>query len=256
MVLFIGPPFGNYLIFPNTISIKGSFTLHERTGLFSQILKTLRFSPEYGGWINKIGLRNPGIDYAIKDWANVKINNALKDIRYRNNKKKILHQNVVYSIAILDKKDIPILLEKLPRDMNLELNVSCPNLKKNMIITGIEQFINPNREWCIVKLSPKTETEMIDKFYEKGFRQFHCSNTLPVIGGGLSGPRLIPHTSRLVEYIKTKYPDTEVIAGGGIQKYDTLLNYQKLGANHFAVSTIFFHPILCSKFFYNFYKRN
>ena len=140
--------------------------------------------------------------------------------------------------------------------MNVSLISVSPNAEKHMVVTGIEQFINPDRKWCIIKLSPQTEPRVIDNFYRKGFRQFHCSNTLPVLGGGLSGPPLIPHTSRLVDYIKTKYPDTEVIAGGGIQKYDALLNYQKLGANHFAISTLFFHPILCSKFFYNFYKRN
>lgn len=236
MVLFIGPPFGNYISIPNTVSINGSYTLHHRPGLLSQIWKTLRFSHEYGGWINKIGLRNPGIDYAVQKFKE--------------------SPNEIYSIAILDKTEIPELLERIPYNMNIELNVSCPNAEKHMVVTGIEQFINPDRTWCIIKLSPETDSKLIDNFYQKGFRQFHCSNTLPVVGGGLSGPRLIPYTSRLVRYIKTKYPDTEIIAGGGIQKYDTLLNYKKIGANHCAISTLFFHPILCSKFFYNFYKRN
>ena len=47
-------------------SITGSYTLNKRDGLFMQVIKTFRYSFEYGGWINKIGLRNPGIDYAIK----------------------------------------------------------------------------------------------------------------------------------------------------------------------------------------------
>lgn len=42
-MLFISPPFGNYIHLPNTMSIKGSYTLYERKGLFSQIFKTLRF---------------------------------------------------------------------------------------------------------------------------------------------------------------------------------------------------------------------
>ena len=41
-MLFISPPFGNYININNTTSIKGSFTLHPRDGLFIQILKTLR----------------------------------------------------------------------------------------------------------------------------------------------------------------------------------------------------------------------
>ena len=67
---FISPPFGNYLHFNNAdcISIRGSFTLQPRDGLWLQILKTLRYSWKEQGWINQIGLRNPGIDYAIREW--------------------------------------------------------------------------------------------------------------------------------------------------------------------------------------------
>ena len=66
-MLFISPPFGNYLNFPKTIPIKGSYTYYKRPGKWSQIFKTLRFDRRYYGWRNKIGLRNPGIDYAIKN---------------------------------------------------------------------------------------------------------------------------------------------------------------------------------------------
>ena len=65
-MIFISPPFGNYIHLPNTIPIRGSFTLNERPGKWGQILKTLRYIPGMG-WVNKIGLRNPGIDYAIKN---------------------------------------------------------------------------------------------------------------------------------------------------------------------------------------------
>ena len=105
-MLFISPPFSNYLDLPYTRSIKGSFTLEKRTGLFIQNLNTLRYSYEYGGWKNKIGLRNNGIDWAIN--------------RYR-------YSNSIISIAILDEKEIKPLLNKIPKDMDLEINISCPN---------------------------------------------------------------------------------------------------------------------------------
>ena len=76
MIIFISPPFGNY--FTNFkinskhfgteiefIPIKGSFTLLERPGLICQIFKTLRYSTIHNGWVNKIGLRNKGIDRAL-----------------------------------------------------------------------------------------------------------------------------------------------------------------------------------------------
>ena len=36
-MLFISPPFGNYIFLPYTKSIKGSYTLEPRTGLFSEL---------------------------------------------------------------------------------------------------------------------------------------------------------------------------------------------------------------------------
>ena len=60
-MLFISPPFGNYLTFlPYTMPIKGSFTIKPRDGLLTQIMQTLHYSTLYKGWINKIGLKNAG----------------------------------------------------------------------------------------------------------------------------------------------------------------------------------------------------
>ena len=47
-------------------SIRGSFTLEPNPGQFLQILKTLRYLTEHHGWVNKIGLRNRGLDYALQ----------------------------------------------------------------------------------------------------------------------------------------------------------------------------------------------
>ena len=144
-MLFISPPFGNYINIPNIISIKGSFTLEPRYGLFSQILKTLRYSYENKGWVNKIGLRNKGIDYAI------------------NNYKK----GHIVSIALLEVDDIKKIKNKIPDDMDIELNVSCPNTEKDMISDNLDVFLNNKRDWCIIKISPTTDFIMIDKFYKK-----------------------------------------------------------------------------------------
>ncbi len=64
-MLFISPPFGNYISLPYTMSIKGSYTLEPRSGLFQQIFKTFRYSFHHKGWINKIGLRNKGLVFGI-----------------------------------------------------------------------------------------------------------------------------------------------------------------------------------------------
>ena len=148
-MLFISPPFGNYLNLPNTKSIKGSFTLKPRTGLLLQIIKTLRYSFEKQGWVNKIGLRNKGIDWAIK--------------KYKYDKQSII------SIAIMERDEIDILNTKIPDAMDLELNISCPNVKNNLIHNDLYKFLNLERKWCSIKLSPNTDISLVDKYYDQGF---------------------------------------------------------------------------------------
>ena len=231
-MLFISPPFGNYISLPHTMSIKGSYTLKPRPGLFQQILKTFRYSFHYKGWVNKIGLRNKGLVYGISHY------NSNRDI---------------ISIAILHKTEIPKILDILPDDTNIELNISCPNVNKSLEHNGLSQFINTQRKWCIVKLSPLADMKLVDSYYKQGFRQFHCSNTIPIKEGGLSGTAIIPYTSNLIRSIKTTYSDVELIGGGGIYNWSELNNYKNLGADHFSVSTIFFKPINLSMFLFDFY---
>lgn len=231
-MIFINPPFSNYFSFDKTISIKGSYTLEPRTGLIMQVLRTLRYSFEHNGWINKIGLRNPGIEYAIKNYK----------------------ENSIVSVAILNKEDIPKLVKKIPDDMNIELNISCPNAEKKMITEGIENFLNKKRTWCIIKLSPTTDMKLVDNYYKQGFRQFHCSNTYPTPTGGLSGKFLIPYSTTLINNIKSKYSDTTVIGGGGITSKEEIEIYKKAGADHFSVSTLFFNPYKFYKFYNSFIR--
>jgi dihydroorotate dehydrogenase len=231
MVFFINPPFGNYVKLPHLIPIRGSFTLEPRSGLLWQIVKTLRFDFSRGVWINKIGLRNKGIDYAIKTYK---------------------HSEEIISIAILDEKEIPFFIEKIPVHMNLEINVSCPNTEHSMVSKGISVFLNPNREWCIVKLSPVIKFDEIDNLYNEGFRQFHCCNTYPTERGGMSGHVLYPYNARLIRYIREKYKDEcTIIAGGGIRGPSDISEYQKLGADHFGFSTVCFNPIRFAVRYYN-----
>jgi dihydroorotate dehydrogenase len=230
MEYFISPPFGNYLNFPITNSIKGSFTLYPRSGLIRQIILTLRYDFNNNGWVNKIGLRNKGIDYAIEKYKNT---------------------NHIVSIAILNEDEVEILNNKIPKNMNLELNVSCPNVEKNLINDKLNCFLNIERKWCIIKVSPLVDIKLIDKYYQQGFRQFHCSNTIPVKGGGLSGQSLIKYNQALIPKIKDKYKDTIIIAGGGIKNIKDIYLYQKLGINHFSFSTVFFNPFEAYKLISN-----
>ena len=244
MKLYISPPFGNYFgLLPGTTSIYGSFTLYPRPGLLSQIYKTLHYSRENKGWINKIGLRNPGIDYMINKW--------------KNSWFASFHKNNIVSIAILEHKDIDDLLNKIPTDMNLEINISCPNTEHTMIKQNVNKFLNPKRKHCSLKCSPLTTTDEVDKYYEMGFRTFHFSNTLPVKLGGLSGITLIPYTEQLTEYTHNKYGDSvEIISGGGIRSMEQVLKYKEKGCSAVSVSTLCFNPLLFLWFYGKFMYYN
>ena len=233
--LFISPPFGNYINLPKCNSIKGSFTLIPRDGLLLQIIKTLRYSFANQGWVNKIGLRNKGIDWAIKKYKNT---------------------NHVISIAIMDEHEIDEFVNKIPNNMNLELNISCPNTDHDLINDNLDKFLHDDRKWCCIKLSPSTDIQLIDKYYKQGFRQFHCSNTLPIknkwLSGGLSGVSLIPYTSSLVQQIRNKYDDVDIVSGGGIRNIETLEYYELCGANYFSISTVLFNPFVFSYFYFKY----
>ena len=57
--VILSPPFSN--IYPNikgTTRIVGTYTLHKRKGMY-RVLTTLRKTKF--GWLNRVGLRNPGI---------------------------------------------------------------------------------------------------------------------------------------------------------------------------------------------------
>lgn len=235
-MFFISPPFGNYINLPYTTSITGSFTLEPREGKWKQIFKTLRYSTRYNGWINKIGLRNPGIQ---------------EGLRLMDKEKDIM------SIAILQEKEIEKIEKMIPKNLNIELNVSCPNLKKMPINSGLDIFLNPQRKWCIIKLKPTETEESIDTYYNMGFRQFHASNTLPIkFKGGLSGPALIPYTNEIIDTIKNKYDDAVVIAGGGVRSVLDEEQYKKRGANHVSVSSLLFNPFMFGLFYVNHIKNN
>jgi len=234
MNIFISPPFGNYVPFftkkiengtANFIPVKGSFTLEPRDGLLLQIIKTLRYSFTTGGWINKIGLRNKGIDYAVEKY------------------KKGDYADSIVSVAVMNPDEVPDLLKKIPIDMPLEINVSCPNVGNHISDSGVDAFVNRYRRWCIIKLSPVTELSVVDGYYKMGFRQFHCSNTLPVKEGGASGEIIKPYTEKLTRYIRENYKDATIISGGGIKTVIDIEDYKKCGATYYSISTLCFSPI-------------
>ena len=216
---FIAAPFGNYIKRADAISVTGTWTVQPRPGRISQIIKTLRYTKQ--GWRNKLGLRNPGIEHALKKH----------------------NSNDVLSVASLDTDDWQRLHDFVPVHDNVEVNISCPNVDHNPdIMNGIHLWTKHSRTWCIVKLPPNVENNFIDILVDLGYNQIHASNTLPTAKGGLSGGVLIPHTLRITEYIKRVHSHVEVIAGGGVVDANTKQRYINARADHISLGSVCFTP--------------
>lgn len=219
---FISAPFGNYLQYTNflsgkpIVSVTGTFTLKPRPGLVKQIIKTLRYTKT--GWRNKLGLRNQGIFTGIDNTA----------------------PHNVMSIASLEPNDWKILYEIVPKHQNVELNISCPNVDAHPDLT--KAFAKDKRKWCIVKVPPTITNKQIDKIVKLGYNQIHASNTVPTQKGGLSGDVIVPHTLRILEYIKSTHSHVEVIAGGGVKDKASADRYIDAGADHISLGTVCITP--------------
>ena len=219
---FISAPFGNYLQYTNflsgkpIISVTGTFTVKPRPGLVKHIIKTLRYTRT--GWRNKLGLRNPGIFTGIDNTA----------------------PHNVMSIASLEPNDWKILYEIVPKNMSVELNISCPNVDAHPNLT--KAFAKDEREWCIVKVPPTITKKQVDKIVNLGYNTIHASNTLPTEKGGLSGKMIMPYTMNLIDYIKNSHDNVTVIAGGGVYSKQDAQDYINAGADHISLGTVCFTP--------------
>jgi len=228
--IFISAPFGNYIKPVGCIPVTGTFTLHPRGNRLWSVLKTLRYNRRLGGWVNKLGLPNPGLRAGLE-----------RHIR-----------GEVLSIAETERGDFQKMNNTIPLNQSLEINFSCPNLKKKLPLDGASIFTKvKSREWCIAKLSPLTDGDEIEFVIEKlGFKQLHFSNTLPLPynKGGLSGATLKPYTLELIELVRERWGDSvTVIAGGGVTDFSGVMEYLLAGANHVSIGSVCFNPFKLRK---------
>ena len=222
---FISAPFGNYIKPKGTIPVTGTFTLNPRGNRFWAVVKTLRYNTVQQGWVNRLGLPNPGIREGLKK------------------------ESTVISIAEIEKGDFQRLNVLIPENQSIELNLSCPNLNKKLSWESAKCFDSEKREWCIAKLSPLTTPEELKFVVEfLGFTQLHFSNTLPTIYGGLSGPVLRKYTMELIDLARSEYGNSvEIIAGGGVSDFGSVTNYLSNGADHVSIGSVCFNPLRLRK---------
>jgi len=228
--IFISAPFGNYIKPVGCIPVTGTFTLHPRGNRLWSVLKTLRYNRRLGGWVNKLGLPNPGLRAGLE-----------RHIR-----------GEVLSIAETKRGDFQKMNNIIPLNQSLEINFSCPNLKKRLPLDGASIFTKvKSREWCIAKLSPLTDGDELEFVIEHlGFKQIHFSNTLPLPNnrGGLSGATLKPYTLELIDLVRERWGDSvTVIAGGGVTDFSGVMDYLLAGANHVSLGSVCFNPFKLRK---------
>lgn len=224
------------------------------------VTKTITLKPRPGnlpprtcetpsGMLNSIGLENPGIDRFIKE-----------KLPFLNK----LGIPVIVSIAAEDDPaEFSILtnqLDKISGVCAIELNISCPNMQKDKLISqdaretfDLVSTVRKLTNKCLItKLSPNVTSisEIALAAQEAGSNAIALINTLtgmsinickraPRIGswvGGLSGPAIRPVAVRMVweVYNKIKIP---IIGMGGIMDIDSALEFIIAGATAVSVGT-------------------
>jgi dihydroorotate dehydrogenase len=180
-----------------------------------------------GGWINQIGFRNPGI----------------RSITTFNS-------HCIYSISAIEPDvEWPLLHSYIPAHVNLELNLSCPNINKDgtlppgISLPMLEKFLAkfPN---LIVKTRPEPNTN-IEDMIRIGLKNVHMSNTIAAKKGGISGSQLkkinLPLIHQNFEWNTFANfawgMDVTIIAGGGIYTKQDVIDYRNAGADDFSIST-------------------
>ena len=243
MKYFIAAPFGNWIKPVGCIPVTGTYTLHPRGNRLWSVLRTLRYNFKMRGWTNRLQLPNPGVKVGLERTSG----------------------NDVLSIAEVQRGDFKELVQIIPIDQSVELNLSCPNLGKSLPWDSAEVFTKYKgtsweRKWCIAKLSPLTTPEQLEFLIDDiRFTQLHFSNTLPwgKGTGGLSGSVLRPYTLELIRLVRENWGDAvTIIAGGGVSDFGAVYEYLNEGANHVSLWSVCFNAFKLRKILKGKYDEN
>jgi len=197
------------------------------------------------GFINAIGLRNPGIDVFSEEIKKFK---------------KICKKPLIVSIYANDTEGygrVAKVAENSGADV-IEVNVSCPHSKEKILNIGLDARLtaevieevkkNVKRIPIFIKLPGNTNIpsflDVAKSAIDSGIDGFVAINTLPAIAidieigkpilgfkvGGLSGPA-IKHVALRLVYELRKVTDLPIIGVGGITNYRDVLEFIATGAN-------------------------
>ena len=218
----ISPPFGNFINHHKCTSVVGTYTLNRRGGWIKKLYRAmLTIRPIKNGWINNIGLQNPGIT-SVKNFDPER----------------------VYSIATIQSEEWDKLIDIIPKEITVELNLSCPNIDQESYIDDRQVIAYVNKYPVVIfKLSPTNEIhEQISRLVTLGAKYIHIANTIPTSRGGESGERLKLFSIQTIRDTRSKYPHIRIIGGGGIYSHKDIELYKNAGADYFSLATVWFNP--------------
>ncbi|AKU80051.1 dihydroorotate dehydrogenase [Spiroplasma turonicum] len=251
---------GEYFNSVYDLSELGAITTKTVTYLPKEGNKTPRFASIEGGYINAVGLKNIG----IKKFVETKIELL-----------EMMNVPVITSIAGNSIEEYVEMVEMLndAKVINaIELNVSCPNVKKDSIImTSNYDYLNElitnvkkaSHKPIYVKLSP-TEPDIVQTARvckEAGADALTMINGLsgmkidiktmkPVLSnkfGGVSGSFLKPLAIKLVYQVSSEV-DIPIIGVGGIANVEDAIEMLMAGATAVGIASAnMWDPLVCYK---------
>ena len=225
------------------IIVKGT-TLHKREGN-----PYPRMAETPSGMLNAVGLQNKGVEYFAEH-----IYPRIKDIQ----------TNMIVNVsgsAIEDYVRTAEIINELDKIPAIELNISCPNVKKGGMAFGVSakgacEVVNAVRsaykKTLIVKLSPNVTdiAEIARAVEDSGADSVSVINTilgmaidaerrkpiLSTITGGLSGAAVKPIALRMVWQV-AKAVKIPVIGLGGIMDWKDAVEFMLAGASAIQIGT-------------------
>jgi len=212
------------------------------------------------GMLNAIGLQNVGVDRFISEKMNFL---------------QSLNVPVIVNIlgdSIEEYEEITQRLQGVKGVAGIEVNISCPNVKKGGVAFGtdpkmaaaVTSAVKKKADVPVmVKLSPNVTdiTQVARAVEDGGADSLSLINTLigmainlrtrrPALAniiGGLSGPAIKPVALRMV-YAVTKVVNIPVIGIGGIESSDDALEFMLAGASAVQIGTAnFVNPQVCDE---------
>jgi dihydroorotate dehydrogenase (NAD+) catalytic subunit len=202
-----------------------------------------------GGILNSIGLQNPGFQEFIKN-----------KLPYYQNLKTHLIINF-FGNTQKEYVELARRFDSVPGISGLEMNISCPNIKRGGIVFGTNpqmayRLVHAVRKMTpltlIVKLSPNvTDIALMAKSVEEGgadavslvntFRAMaiNIHSKKPELGniiGGLSGPAIKPIALRMVWEV-SRAVHIPLIGMGGIMNAEDAIEFILVGASAIQIGT-------------------